>query len=367
MTVSAIAGGTVFANNTAYPTGRYLNAVQVAALLVDGFGVVLDQTIAPEYRGRFRGFLRCFLGGATGVGDLGVRFSVYSKSSSGLVLYQTETINNVALSYVIYDFGVFTIPPNYGAGQVFDQLVLKVEYINRAGAGFQCDFIDLVIWPVDEFAGDYYHDYASRINNIGFDNTDNLTELNVDSVRNPKRTNQALADQVVTRIEHGVMDQFVHFHPIRLAARALVEPVQRAALLVTLRAHPRRIHRPQFKRTHHAARYHPNEHIPGHAMPAEVFQVEAERRLIGIRPNVDQVVEGLGARAFSGNHLIPAPRHDLPWPHAYDLHRNVNRRSKERIAAVVVGHRLRDFGRIAHCAGDVPLEGLECETVSGED
>lgn len=141
----------------------------------------LATTIATQYYGTFRVFLRARQSGGT-AGQMTLRLRTSSGSGGVSITSETKTFANTN-DFQILDFGQLTIPLSayLKATELGDTLTIAVQG-NTSSTTPDCNMYDLVLIPVDEWAADLTdgENSASSALASGY-------YLDVDSVSFPKR------------------------------------------------------------------------------------------------------------------------------------------------------------------------------------
>lgn len=132
------------------PRGRCVELTPPAG--VGGiFTVTLDNTIANEYKGRFRMFLRYRLFG--NIWDIFVRTRSFGN------LWTSDTIGilptqNIGLG--LLDMGSLNLPPaGFGNNEVVEEIEFQIWGTLRVGAS-PLQLYELILMPVDEWLGQFY-------------------------------------------------------------------------------------------------------------------------------------------------------------------------------------------------------------------
>lgn len=202
----SVTGGvnTVFGDSLVGPTSRSLVASYTLGDLNtwnDVATFTIDSSIAREYYGFFRAFLRVSKVGANQDWQFRVRAAF---GSGGGVSDSRTKFPTGSASWEALDLGILIIPAiqsNFTAQEVADSLTLKIQ--GKASAAGSAIFInDLVLMPTDEWAVDAYAvdpsaSSASKLLGGDF--------LEIDSVSNPKMSittyNRNPARQIISRYQ----------------------------------------------------------------------------------------------------------------------------------------------------------------------
>lgn len=141
----------------------------------------LATTIATQYYGTFRVFLRARQSGGT-AGQMTLRLRTSSGSGGVSITSETKTFANTN-DFQILDFGQLTIPLSayLKATELGDTLTIAVQG-NTSSTTPDCNMYDLVLMPVDEWAADLTDGENSAASALS-----NGYYLDVDSVSFPKR------------------------------------------------------------------------------------------------------------------------------------------------------------------------------------
>lgn len=141
----------------------------------------LATTIATQYYGTFRVFLRARQSGGT-AGQMTLRLRTSSGSGGVSITSETKTFANTN-DFQILDFGQLTIPLSayLKATELGDTLTIAVQG-NTSSTTPDCNMYDLVLIPVDEWAADLTDGENSAASALA-----SGYYLDVDSVSFPKR------------------------------------------------------------------------------------------------------------------------------------------------------------------------------------
>lgn len=193
VTITAATGSFEAANGA--PTGRrYTVSFSGGDLNTwqDLLTVSLSTTIARDYFGDFRVFLRAYV--ASGDDD-DWRFRLATGfGSGGRVSTSREVYGKPAqVDYRLLDLGIIQVPNTaLPAGQIGDELSITVQGYATAGS-VAAKLYDLILLPVDEWAGDFLHANLSDSQVPSALAGTNI--LDVDSITNPKTVLDAYARQ----------------------------------------------------------------------------------------------------------------------------------------------------------------------------
>jgi len=188
ITVS-LGGSVTYSNVTTSPTGRRAEySPAVAEVSASRVLFQLSSAIAPDYYGEYHAFIRgAQVGGA--LGDIGVSLRLETGTVvTPVEIWETdekyfETTADVG-DFQLLDMGLVKIPSDaINADDTFSLLLLRILASNtNATAPPDAYFHDLILIPIDEWAGDFSGQ---------FDITPSYF-LQIDSVERPKRVTRAL-------------------------------------------------------------------------------------------------------------------------------------------------------------------------------
>lgn len=174
--------------NRRIAAGRYVLWTPVGAPLDVTLTITLDSTLAYQWYGAYRAFVRCAIGATGHVTGLQLRVT----TGSGGVFYTSPvytTDDSVNLQAV--DLGKVVLPASVLR---HDELQDQIEFaiLATTTAGFIL-FADLILIPVDEWAGDFV-DAAHTANSY----TTEDREIRLDSLIYPKQISRALLATIST-------------------------------------------------------------------------------------------------------------------------------------------------------------------------
>jgi hypothetical protein len=176
ITVTVPDANTTFQNYIKAPSGRaaVYNPAGVAAL-VTRITISFTAGASRQFYGQYRAYLRTYQNGGSD-GDFTAALEIFD-------IYTTEevTIDDSSL-YAITDLGLVTISPiNLMDGDdVFNAATINVQLSNSNAAPGDLYVIDLILIPVDEWAGQFsWHD-GDRMDWNDLLDVDGLTHLRVD-------------------------------------------------------------------------------------------------------------------------------------------------------------------------------------------
>jgi len=177
---------TVWASLPEAPTGRCAEFSKVGStVLADEITVTIAKTQVEQFLGRFRVFMRVTLSGVA---------TVYNNlliGKSGQSSYVEMT--NTAFPYYVIDFGEIAIPAgSYTPGDVLGDLVLTLQ-IGCSAAVASYQVIDIILMPADQA----YYNFQPSTDGVfvGEHDVYGWTQLDIDSVRNPKTDIRALLEK----------------------------------------------------------------------------------------------------------------------------------------------------------------------------
>jgi hypothetical protein len=186
ITADVPGANTAWASTTEAPTGRCAEFSKVGStILADEITVTIAKTQVEQFLGRFRIFMRVSLSGSATV------YNNLLVGKSGLSSY--VEMSNTATPYYVIDFGEITIPSgSYTPGDVLDDLVLTLQLGCSATVTYY-RVIDFILMPVDQA----YYNFTPSTDGvfIGEHDVYGWTQLDMDSVRNPKTNIRALLEK----------------------------------------------------------------------------------------------------------------------------------------------------------------------------
>lgn len=186
VTVAASGTSTAFATNVQAPTGRaaLVNAAGAQALL-DRAVITLSNVIAPDYYGIFHIYGRFEV--VTAV-SFEAALKVSTMGGQTVVQSPTVTANSLALggdTPAVADFGVWSIPPANIVNETDTTDELEFTIMTTVpGAADDIYIYDLILIPVDEWAGDFI---AANLGSTGSASSNRAdTYFDADSIGLPK-------------------------------------------------------------------------------------------------------------------------------------------------------------------------------------
>ncbi len=188
-----------FAADVEAPTGRCLlyNPAGAEAMLTR-LTIAISTSIAREYAGAYHAFLRC--GQSLGSpGDVGIRLQV--TTGSGGVVYTSVTKYLYSLNdWQVVDLGRVEIPASdiMLSSEVGDVTTLAIQASAASGTP-NLYLFDLVLIPVDEWAGDFLDSAFNQESYI-----ENGRLLEVDSLTNLKRNIRALVKSNAGNVAYSI-------------------------------------------------------------------------------------------------------------------------------------------------------------------
>ena len=185
--VQPLPGATInLAANAAYaddmqfsPRGRIINCTAASPAGSSWIYVTLDNTIANQYKGRFRLFLRS-RGGAADEWDVQIRTRAFGNLWLSDVVGQFNTTD-----VAVKDFGSINLPPaGFGDNETVEEIEFFIDADHVAGAS-TLKLLELIVIPADEFIGSFYGSLTSH-GDYG-PNLFGTNYLQIDSVTFPKK------------------------------------------------------------------------------------------------------------------------------------------------------------------------------------
>lgn len=178
--------GTFTALNAA-PTGRYIAFTSTSTTFTTAATVTFDKTIIRQFYGTFHLFLRGYQQAGSG-DEISARAQI--TTGSGGVSLTTEQANfkQVTDSFELIDLGEISIPPTglLKTSEVGDQATIIIQ-LKKTSTNRTIRLFDIILIPVDEWAGDFY-DFANNSSSVigmtGSD-LDKNHLLDIDSITHP--------------------------------------------------------------------------------------------------------------------------------------------------------------------------------------
>jgi hypothetical protein len=179
---------TAFASRNVAPTTRVAAYTPGSSQALSGDRAIITiaSTHAPQYFGRFRIYMRVHV-------------------TSSVVVYNQLAINYgdtsaqvdvgfPAQDFYIVDFGELSIPfGSFSSSDLYGDLTLSIGLGAAAATTYR--LYDLILMPIDQAVYDFQAQSAADL--MGDHNTYGWTQLNADSVRNPKRNLRSLLQKQV--------------------------------------------------------------------------------------------------------------------------------------------------------------------------
>jgi hypothetical protein len=192
ITAIVTGGDSLYLSSVLAPSGRNGRYVPGAARsAAQQFRITLDSTIAAHYRGIFHAFVRVDLLAGT-ANDVGVQLKYVPL---GVTTLEEDLSNRVLIPAVVsagtfqlLDLGEVTLPPvlSVSPDDTLDEIRIGI-FLDNTDATTNLYLYDLILIPVDEWAGDFRHKAtASTQLDIQSDNF-----LDVDSIRYSRRSIRA--------------------------------------------------------------------------------------------------------------------------------------------------------------------------------
>jgi hypothetical protein len=178
-------GGGAFANDVQAPTGRLLRLTNPGAR-GNVCSIEIGIGLAYQYDGVYHMFLRGQqTSGSAGDIDLDITAGFGNIHGDEAIFYESETVAFYATTdWALLDFGRIEIRSRHAStrsGGIFFTI-----YATGDGAA-DADLYDLILMPVDEYAGDYVTANNVRASRIGARGLLSLQrQLDVDNILNPK-------------------------------------------------------------------------------------------------------------------------------------------------------------------------------------
>ena len=159
--------------------GRVINCI-AAAFSSSWIFVTLDNTIANQYKGRFRLYMRYRDGGNNGDWELQIQSRSFGNT------WMSEKIGcPSSIEPAVIDFGTIDLPPaGFGKNETVEQIVFWLKFDHVVGA-VDLEIQELVLLPVDEWIGAFYGTTIS-IGQYG-PNLWGTNYLDIDSITYPKQ------------------------------------------------------------------------------------------------------------------------------------------------------------------------------------
>lgn len=177
---------TTIVTNPIAPTGESATYNPTGAESIDNrFEILLGSTLAPQYYGTFRLFLRAQQEGGS-VGDIQVRIAI-APTYAASDLFQTDTLSftNVDQQELL-DFGQVVLPGLPVASSDSPQIEIRIQASAASGTP-NLHMYDVILMPVDEWAGEFLNPLVDD----GDDGLDKSATLDVDSIY-PRQTIRSL-------------------------------------------------------------------------------------------------------------------------------------------------------------------------------
>lgn len=198
--VTAVPGGdTSWATLNNAPTGRIAEFARGSAVgIFENITITIAGTHAAQYFGRFRIYMRVRLSGAQVFNRLNINLGGSSR---------VDTISGIhtLVDFAIIDFGEMQIPfGSHASDDIYEDLVFSIE-LGCAGAVTYYRVTDLILMPIDQA----FYDFQAKSLTDLLGNWDPAiwTQLDMDSVRSPKRTLRALLQK---QANDAVLGNWMH-------------------------------------------------------------------------------------------------------------------------------------------------------------
>jgi len=214
-----------FANRVDSPTGRVIQCVNPAAAWTAAWTIDFTTAISPQYNGVYHAFLRVDQTSGS-VGDVQFRYTVGMTSVSYFV-YDTGNPASPLFTpgppLATVDLGRMPIPGS-DVLTLDDDYSIRIEIEVYGDGAADADIVDLILLPVDEWAGaiwDPIQTGASAIGRRGAGGGALPAEflLDVDSISNPKFLIRAVRRSYTDDVIYGLFEPRVNgpatLHPRR--------------------------------------------------------------------------------------------------------------------------------------------------------
>lgn len=178
-----------FESNNGAPTGRRYSVSYAGGGDLNSWQdlvkIALATTVARDYYGDYRAFLRGQIAGGT-INDWQFRLALGAGSGGPASYTPAVAAKPVATDFRLWDLGPIHLPSaSLGAAQLSDQMTITIQGYATA-TGNAAKLYDLILLPVDEWAGDFAHTNLTNANlPSGIYGGE---QLDVDSITNPKAT-----------------------------------------------------------------------------------------------------------------------------------------------------------------------------------
>lgn len=188
------------------PTGRIVpfSTTAVSSPSLDNYynavTISLDRTICPDFYGTYHAFLRAqleesFISPSGGDDDVRVRLKIQSGSGGISKVTQFKRFvgwdknGETFKDWQLLDFGRVDLPSSdlFRITEIPDQLNIVVQIANANGTDLVVNLYDVVLIPIDEWAGDFIDSALENDSGVG-----NGRLLDIDSVTYPKRRIRSL-------------------------------------------------------------------------------------------------------------------------------------------------------------------------------
>lgn len=181
----ALGTHTSFGNDIPAPTGRSATYTSDAEETTTEVTITLDNSLAPEYLGRFRAFLRYkFTTGSAG--DVSLQL-ITTPGGAGLARYSDVYYPQVNTDWQVVDFGIVNLPLRAPIDQ-YGEIKFEVS-VYASATGKVVKFYDLILLPVDEWHADAVDKsgLTARTGAVGYGDM-----LEFDSTSFPRQPDQAV-------------------------------------------------------------------------------------------------------------------------------------------------------------------------------
>ena len=169
-----------FANSVRSPTGRVLDCTPAAGALLQTITWDIDGDYAPSFYGTFHAFTRVYQYSVGAINTIGICLAI--GSGGGTLWTGSPTYVSSVAAFSVVDLGRVTIPGTIiPPDDVMDYLRIEIDTFGDAVETLY--IYDLILIPVDEWAGHFYR--VGR--ELGARGSLNSAVLDIDNISYPKR------------------------------------------------------------------------------------------------------------------------------------------------------------------------------------